>query len=100
VQRDFLVERIGQRNTTEYEKAGALKGLIGKTGEKPARSRHCKAERIRKASLRKLGRPDERMKPSQENCLFLLLIDLRAMGRRWKMLFSISYIHPAQEWIF
>ena len=33
---------ILQHNTVE---PGALRGLIGKTGEKPARSRHCNGER-------------------------------------------------------
>ncbi len=37
---------------TEYEKRGAREGLIGKTGEKPARSRHCNTERIQGMSLR------------------------------------------------
>ena len=31
--------------------AGARKGLIGKTGEKPARSRHCNGEQIQEMPL-------------------------------------------------
>jgi len=48
--------------------AGALEGLIGKSGESPARSRHCKAERIRKCHW-ETGKAGGAGKPSQENCL-------------------------------
>ena len=40
-------------------KAGAHKGLIGKTGEKPARSRHCNAEQIQKCHW-ETGKTEER----------------------------------------
>jgi len=40
-------------------KTGAPGGLIGKTGEMPARSRHCNAEQIQQKSLRILGRLEE-----------------------------------------
>ena len=35
-----------------YIELGALTGLIGKTGVKPARSRHCNRERLQDMPLR------------------------------------------------
>ena len=62
-------------------KAGAHKGLIGKTGEKPARSRHCNAEQIQQKSLRKLGRLEARGSRVRRTACFVSPFDLRAMGR-------------------
>ena len=70
--------------TTEYKGTGALRGLIGKTGAKPARSRHCNGERTHDTPL---GRKSweglgKRGSVSQENCLFEShRYYLRAMGR-------------------
>ena len=61
--------------------AGARKGLIGKTGEKPARSRHCNAERFQQKSLMILGRLEERGSRVRRTACFVSPSDLRAMGR-------------------
>ena len=69
-------------------KTGALRGLIGKTGAKPARSRHCNGERTHETPL---GRKSweglgEQRSVSQENYLFEShRYYLRAMGRRLRL---------------
>ena len=52
-------------------KGKCLKGLIGKTGEMPARSRHCNAEQLQICHW-ETGKAGEALKQSQENCLFLI----------------------------
>ena len=54
------------------KRTGACKGLIGKIGEKPTRSRHCNGERPQEMPLEHLvlGRFERAMNQSQENCLF------------------------------
>jgi len=54
--------------------AGARKGLIGKTGEKPARSRHCNAERFQQEVTEDIGKAGGARKQSQENCLFCITV--------------------------
>lgn len=66
--------------TTEYEKRGARKGLIEKSGEKPARSRHCNAEQFHDCHW-ETGKTGCAMRLSQENCLSGSPFDLRAIGR-------------------
>ena len=52
-------------------KGKCLKGLIGKTGEMPARSRHCNAEWIQRSHwFEEIGKAGGARKQSQENCLF------------------------------
>ncbi len=50
---------------------GALRGLIGKSGVMPARSRHCNGEQSRRyaTGANALGRCERVMNRSQENCL-------------------------------
>ena len=52
---------------------GARKGLIEKSGVKPARSRHCNGEQIQDMPLERivLGRFGGAMILSQENCLYI-----------------------------
>lgn len=50
---------------------GAHMGLIGKSGERPVRSRHCNEEQLQDMPLGfVLGRFGEAMNQSQENCLY------------------------------
>lgn len=54
-----------------HKKTGVHKDLIGKTGEIPARSRHCNAERIQQiVTDGNIGKAGGARKQSQENCLF------------------------------
>lgn len=67
------------------DRTGALRGLIGKSGEIPARSRHCNGEQTHKMPLGRQvsGRCGLAEIRSQENCLFMShRYYLRAMGRR------------------
>ncbi len=61
---------------------GALRGLIGKTGVMPARSRHCNGERtqVYATGTKVLGRFGRVMIQSQENCLFK---NHRVTHERW-----------------
>jgi hypothetical protein len=49
-----------------------FRGLIGKTGERPARSRHCNEEcaQSNTTGMKVLGRIEYAMIQSQENCLY------------------------------
>ena len=52
--------------------AGARKGLIGKTGEKPARSRHCNGEQIQEMPLGRMpweGLEERRTRARRTACL-------------------------------
>ena len=50
---------------------GAQMGLIGKSGERPVRSRHCNEEQLQDMPLGFiLGRFGAAMNQSQENCLY------------------------------
>jgi hypothetical protein len=63
---------------------GALRGLIGKSGSIPARSRHCNEEQTHfyATEMKILGRYGLAMIQSQENCLYSNhRYDLREMGR-------------------
>lgn len=61
-------------------KGKCLKGLIGKTGEMPARSRHCNAERIHNVTERS-GRRISEEAESGELLILDHRYDPRAMGR-------------------
>ena len=61
-------------------KGKCLKGLIGKTGEMPARSRHCNAERIQNVTERS-GRRISEEAESGELLILDHRYDPRAMGR-------------------
>ena len=61
-------------------KGKCLKGLIGKTGEMPARSRHCNAERIQDVT-EKSGRRISEEAESGELLILGHRYDPRAMGR-------------------
>ena len=61
-------------------KGKCLKGLIGKTGEMPARSRHCNAERIHNVT-EKSGRRISEEAESGELLILDHRYDPRAMGR-------------------
>ena len=64
----YIVIWYLQLNT---DKTGARQGLIGKTGEMPARSRHCNAEQLQICHW-ETGKAGEALKQSQENCLFFV----------------------------
>ena len=60
----------------------SLRGLIGKFGVMPTRSRHCNGEQVRRCHWEFPGKAGRAKNQSQENCLFDSHRQyLRAMGR-------------------
>lgn len=84
----YIVIWYLQLNT---DKTGARQGLIGKTGEMPARSRHCNAEQLQICHW-ETGKAGEALKQSQENCLFLITAKPTSDRMVWECLFGVHSI--------
>ena len=91
----------------------SLRGLIGKFGVMPTRSRHCNGEQVRRCHWEFPGKAGRAKNQSQENCLFDSHRQyLRAMGRglqtacvfRWPAVrlpeSSLGFINPAVPGFF